>query len=138
LALEEKQRALIKYMKTERLNWELQAFHFDTRQRRYIPNGLNLTPYDPGEPPLAMPPPFAVPEFILELERRGVTRPFAQIHVELVYVELQGRPPLVLVDLEAEAPAATRQVSAPASSGTADAAAGELLVEATSESANST
>jgi hypothetical protein len=39
---------------------------------------------------------------ILELERRGITRPFARIHEEVDLFEPRNRPPIILVDLEAD------------------------------------
>jgi hypothetical protein len=104
LALEEKQRELIRYMKTENSEWTLQAFSFDTAQKRYVPHALNLSQYDPEESPQEMPPVFQMPELIAELERRGVTRTFQQIHEEVDGQGFHIRPPLVIVDPEPERP----------------------------------
>jgi hypothetical protein len=104
LALEEKQRALVKHMKDEGLVWTPQAFRFDQERRRFLPLGLNLAVRRPEEPPLAMPPRFEMPELIADLERRGVTRSFAQIHEEVDGQEFHLQVPLIIRDLEPDPP----------------------------------
>jgi hypothetical protein len=104
LAIEEKQRALVKHMKEGHLVWRHQVFHFDQAQLRFVPNALNLAVYDPSEPPLTMPAPFEMPELIADLERRGVTRTFPQIHEEVDAQGFHVQLPLVIVDPDLEAP----------------------------------
>jgi hypothetical protein len=59
-----------------------QAFHYDEAQRRFVPNALDLNAFQEGEPPQEMPAQFAVPELILEVERCGMARTFAEIHAD--------------------------------------------------------
>jgi hypothetical protein len=82
LALENNQRLLLKHLADNGREWELQNFHFDQEQARFVPNNLNLTPFEEGEPPQTMPPPFALPPLLAELNAAGVTKPIDQIHAD--------------------------------------------------------
>jgi hypothetical protein len=82
LALENNQRLLLKYLSDHGREWTLQNFHFDQAQARYVPNDLNLTPFQEGEPPQQMPPPFPQHPIIAELNAAGVTKSIDQIHRE--------------------------------------------------------
>jgi hypothetical protein len=80
LALEERQRRLIKHMKETKAVWQPQEFSWDDAQQRFVPIRLDLSPWAAGEPPQAMPPPFEVPMVMGDLETAGAIMTFDQIH----------------------------------------------------------
>lgn len=82
LALERRQRGLVKYLKDNKVEWELQRFHFDQEQKRYVPNDLNLRPMEEGEAPMQMPEPFHLPRVAERLESEGVMKTLEQVQEE--------------------------------------------------------
>ncbi|KAH0792345.1 Oxysterol-binding protein [Histomonas meleagridis] len=81
-ALEEKQRKEREFFEQNNLEWQYQAFHFDEETKRYVPNDLNLQPYDESEPPQTMPPPFERPKLIQMALDEGVTKTIKEIQEE--------------------------------------------------------
>jgi hypothetical protein len=67
-----------------------------------------------------MPAPFEMPELISDLERRGLTRTFAQIHQEVDTQGFHVRLPLVIVDPDLEPPPATDPIRAQDTSSTGE------------------
>jgi hypothetical protein len=135
LALEEKQRALIKHMKTTKSEWATQSFHWDDPQKRYVPNGLNLAVWTDGDPPPTMPPPFVLPKLIEDLEVAGVTKTFAQLHREV-----EGLPPgaitapLINGDVPEDGADTAAEIVVDEREVDVDALVAEIPSEATSES----
>jgi hypothetical protein len=134
LALEEKQRALVKQMKATKNDWVAQSFHWDDAQKRYVPNGLNLAKWTEGDPPPAMPPPFVLPKLIEDLEVAGVTKTFAQLHREV-----EGLPPgaitapLINVDVPEDDPDTAAEIVVPESPAEVDALVGAASSTSDSE-----
>ena len=81
-AIEEKQMKEEKYLEENGVPWELQLFHFDKDMNRYVPNDLNLNPYDPNEPKQQMPSGFHIPNPIQQMLDNNLTKTFNEIHHE--------------------------------------------------------
>ena len=79
-AIEEKQRREREFFKENGIEWELQLFHFDMRQNRYVPNNLELNPRVAGQNEhMTMPNRFNIPRPVQLAMQSGATVSFERI-----------------------------------------------------------